>query len=104
MDPNGITQLFAEDATFAMGNGEPAVGRPAILAGSTEFLANIKGLRHTIRSEWTVDDVTIAVADATYTRHDGKEVTIPTASIWHVDGDGLITDYRIYSDPAPLFA
>ncbi|HEX4247916.1 MAG TPA: hypothetical protein VH008_08600 [Pseudonocardia sp.] len=40
----------------------------------------------------------------TYTRLDGGEVTVPAVSIWRVDDDGLIVDYRVFVDQAPLFA
>lgn len=40
----------------------------------------------------------------TYTRRDDKRVTVPTVSIWRVGGGGLITDFRVFYDPAPVFA
>ncbi len=39
----------------------------------------------------------------TYTRTDDSTVTVPVVTIYRADGD-LIDDYRIFIDPAPLFA
>lgn len=38
------------------------------------------------------------------TRRDDKQVTAPAVSISRVDGDGLITEFRVFDDPAPVFA
>lgn len=53
MDPNAPAELFAQDATVVFGNGEPMVGRDAIVARSAAFLATIKGISHYILNEWT---------------------------------------------------
>lgn len=103
-DPHALADLFAEDATMVFGNGEPMVGRAAVVAGSEAFLATVRGLRHHLRNEWTVADTTIAETDVTYTRLDGKDVTLPVVSIWHRGGAGLITDYRVFLDLAPVYA
>jgi hypothetical protein len=104
MDPDAMVPFFAEDATVVMGNNEPLVGLPAIVAANTAYLQLIKGIHHDLRSEWMVDATTIAVADVTYTRLDDKQVTIPAVSIWRVGDDGLIADFRVYYDLAPVFA
>lgn len=104
LDPDAMSALLAEDATMVFGNGDPLVGRAAILAGNIAFLGYVKGLRHEIRREWTVGDTTVAETDVTYTRRDDKQVTVPAVSIWRVGGDGLITDFRVFYDPAPVFA
>lgn len=104
LDPETVVALLAQDATMVFGNGDPLVGREAILAGHIGLLNHIKGLRHEIRREWTVGDTTVAETEVTYTRRDDKQVTIPAVSIWRVGGDGLIVDFRVFYDPAPVFA
>ena len=42
MDPVALAELFAENATMTLGNGEPWVGRDAIVAAVVE-LADITG-------------------------------------------------------------
>ena len=96
--------MFADDGRLVFGNREPLVGREAMIAANVAFFQLIQGVRHQLRNEWTVEAETIAETDVTYTRLDGKEVTVPAVSIWRVDDDGLIVDYRIFIDQAPLFA
>ena len=102
-DIHGLAGLLAEDASMVFGNAEPFVGRDAIVAANNAFFQQIKAVRHHLRNEWTVGDTTIAETEVSYTRFDGKEVTIPAVSIWHLRG-GLIADYRVFYDPAPIFA
>jgi len=104
MDPHALDDVFAEDATMVFGNGEPLVGREAIAAGCGAFLTTVRGLRHRILNEWAVDADTIAETEVTYTRLDGKEVSLPAVSIWRVRDDGLIADYRVFFDVAPIYA
>jgi ketosteroid isomerase-like protein len=104
MDPHALDEVFAEDGTMVFGNGEPLVGREAISAGCGAFLSILQGLRHRILNEWQVDADTIAETEVTYTRLDGKEISIPAVSIWRVRDDGLIASYRVYFDVAPIYA
>jgi hypothetical protein len=89
---------------MVFGNGEPMVGRAAVVAGSEAFLATVRELRHHLRNEWTVAATTIAETDVTYARLNGKDVTIPVVSIWHRGDDDLIIDYRVFLDLAPVYA
>ena len=103
-DVAAVGAKFAEDATMVFGNGDPMHGRAGIEAGNAAIFTTIAGLSHRIRREWTVEDTTIAVTDVTYTRLDGKRVTLPAVSIWRAGADGLIADFRVYADLAPVFA
>ena len=68
------------------------------------FFASLKGLRHEIHSVWTVDgDVVITEMTVHYERLDGQQISLPCANIFRLR-DGLIADYRIFMDVAPLFA
>ena len=104
MDAAESVKLFAESATMTFGNGQPMVSRDAITAGTAIFYSSISGMRHRILNEWNVGQDTIAEAVVTYTRHDGRQVTIPAATIWRVRDDGLITNYRVFIDLAPVYA
>lgn len=99
-----MTALFAADGRFIFGNQEPLVGIEAILGGNAAFFATVQGVAHRINRVFTVDATTIAETDVTYTRLDGKEVTLPTVSIWDVDAAGLITSYQVYADLGPVYA
>ncbi|MEV0349875.1 nuclear transport factor 2 family protein [Nonomuraea sp. NPDC050680] len=103
-DPDKFAQLLAEDATLVFGNAEPTVGREAIAAGLRTFFSTIGGLRHRIVRSWQVDADTIAETEVTYRRLDGKDVGVAAVSVWHTRDDGLISDYRIFIDLAPVYA
>jgi ketosteroid isomerase-like protein len=103
-DPDKFAQLLAEDATLVFGNAEPTVGREAIAAGLRTFFSTIGGLRHRIVRSWQVDADTIAETEVTYRRLDGKDASVAAVSIWRTREDGLISDYRIFIDLAPVYA
>ncbi|TDB82281.1 nuclear transport factor 2 family protein [Micromonospora sp. KC721] len=103
-DADGFAALFAPDGRFTFGNAEPVLGRPAIAEGVTGFFASIRSLRHHIINHWEVAADTVVELAVDYHRLDGRTVTVPAVSIWTRDGAGLITDYRIFVDLAPLFA
>jgi hypothetical protein len=104
MDTAQSVKLFAESATVTFGNGEPMVGREVIATGTADFYSSIAGLHHRILNEWSLGHDTIAEAAVTYIRHDGRQVTIPAATIWRVRDDNLITDYRVFIDLTPVYA
>ncbi|MEV7013157.1 nuclear transport factor 2 family protein [Streptosporangium sp. NPDC051022] len=103
-DPDEFARLLAEDATFVFGNAEPLAGREAVTAGLRTFYSTIGGLRHRIVRNWQVDADIIAETEVTYRRLDGKDVSVVAVSIWRTRDDGLISDYRIFVDLAPLYA
>jgi ketosteroid isomerase-like protein len=104
MQPDSIAAMYAEDARLVFGNAEPLVGRTAITAGIEGFFATINGLRHRVVNDWHVRADTIAEAEVTYRRIDDEHVSVPVVSIWHTGDDGLITDYRVFFDLAPVYA
>lgn len=101
--PQALAELFATDGTAVFGNADPLRGRDAIMAGTEAFLATIAGLSHHIVNEWRIGPDTIVETEVTYLRHDGTSVTVPVASIWRVRNDGLIGEYRVYADLAPVY-
>jgi uncharacterized protein (TIGR02246 family) len=104
MDLDSIAGFFAEDGRVVFGNGDPLVGREAIVSGVQGFFSTIKGLRHRIVNQWSVGAETVAETEVTYRRLDGKSVAIPAVSIWHTRPDGLIDHYRVVFDLAPVYA
>ena len=75
----------------------------AVRQAMAGFFTTISGLKHTILREWRADDMIIQKLDVSYTRHDGETVTIPAVNLLRV-GDGLIANYEIYVDLAPVYA
>lgn len=103
MKIEAFAELFADSGRFVFANAEPLIGRPAIVAGLSGFFSSIQGIRHELVNEWSVDADTTVESLVTYRRPDDKTVTVPAVSIWRPGDDGLITDYRIYVDLAPLY-
>ncbi|HWM17655.1 MAG TPA: nuclear transport factor 2 family protein [Microbacterium sp.] len=103
-DVRGLSELLAEDARAFFGNAEPMIGRDGITAGLSEFYTTIAGVRHDVVNTWTSGAHTIAHATATYRRLDGKQVTVPSATIYHANDAGKIDDYRIFIDLSPVYS
>lgn len=103
MDVDAFVEALSDDVVFTFGNNPPAVGHDQVREGVTGFFSTIAGLTHHIQDIWTVDDVSIAYIDVEYVRQDGGHVTVPNADIlrWR---DGLVYDWRILIDLAPVFA
>jgi uncharacterized protein (TIGR02246 family) len=103
-DAAGFAGFFAPDGHLVFGNDEPLIGRDAIAGGLTSFLSTIGSLRHAVVREWDIEDTCIVELKVTYHRLDGSSVTIPVVSIVRTGQRGLIEDYRVYYDLAPLYA
>ena len=102
-DAEGFAALFAPDGRFVFGNADPILGPAAIAATVGGFFTTIDGLRHQIANRWEVGSDAIAELVVEYRRLDGKLVSVPAVTIFTRDGAGLISDYRIFVDLAPLF-
>lgn len=108
MDADAFVAHFADDAVFRFGNGEPAQGRAAVREALAGFFGAIGGLHHVVtgvwRGEWERGPVLSVETAVTYTRADGSQTpTLPATSTLRLE-DGVIQDYRIFVDAAPLFA
>jgi len=104
LDGPSFAQLFTDTGKLVFANCDPLVGRAQIVEGTSAFYATIAGMHHTIVNEWQVDDTTIVELNVTYDRLDSTTASIPVVSIWHRTPDGLIDDYRVYFDLAPVYA
>jgi len=103
MDAKAFASHLAEGCVLRFGNADELVGRDAIEEAIAGFFTTINGLSHRIVDQWNVDGTTITRLEATYTRKDDRQVTIPAVAIWR-RGDELIDDYRIYVDQAPVYS
>jgi ketosteroid isomerase-like protein len=102
-DIDGFAALLAENVSFRFGNAEPIEGRSNAKQAFTEFLATLAGIHHEVLEEWRTGDVVVQQMTVTYTRHDGKRVTIPACNVLRLDGE-LVVDYQIYADLTPVYA
>ena len=102
-DTERFLGFLTEDATFRFGSAPAACGHEAIAQAVGGFFDSIAGLSHTIDNVWTGPGNVMCEGEVCYTRHDGRQVTIPFADAFDMQG-GKISGYRIYIDMAPLFA
>jgi uncharacterized protein (TIGR02246 family) len=103
-DAKGFAGFFASNGRFVFGNADPIVGREAIADAVDAFFAGLRGLRHQTLNRWDGPAGTVVEAAVEYVRPDGRTVAVPAVSIFACDDTGLVADYRIFVDLAPLFA
>lgn len=94
----------APDAKIFYGNNPPAVGIEAIRGAIGGLWQAIDGLKHRIINVWGDDSRLVLEAATTYSRKDGKDVTVPCVSILERNASGKITELRVHIDMAPVFA
>lgn len=103
-DTATFTKFFSDTGRFVFGNGEPLVGHDAIAEGIGRFFGTIGGLLHEVVNEWVTGPDTVVELQVTYERLDGRSVSVPGVTIFHLDEAGLIDHYRIFIDLAPVYA
>ncbi len=101
-DPARFVSFLAPDARFRYGSAAPVTGRGAIAQAVAGFFGTIEALEHRVLHEWQDADSRVCEGEVTYTRHDGSRITLPFAVVLRPRA-GLIRDYRIYVDIAPLY-
>jgi ketosteroid isomerase-like protein len=102
-DEEATEALIAPDARFRFGSGPVLRDREQRSAGRARLREVISAIRHDLLFLADCDGAVVAEMEVTYTRRDGSQVTLPCANIFRLR-DGLIVDYRIYMDVAPVFA
>lgn len=103
MDADAFAGFLTEDGRFSFGNQPAAKGRAAVREAVGGFFASIAGLQHRIDRVWEDKDSVVCHGEVTYERMDGSSITLPFADVFYLQG-GLISDYRIFMDVAPLYA
>ena len=103
MDADDMASFLTENARFRFGNAEPVTGKKLIRDVVAGFFSTIKALKHKILKVWQFEDTVICQGEVTYTRKDGRLVTVPFMNLFRMDGS-LIHEYLIYNDVSPLFA
>ena len=103
MDTESFVNFIAEDCTFRFGSSPAVSGRDGIRASVNDFFSMCAALRHDLTRIVADDNAVVCEGEVTYTRHDGRKITLPFCNVFEVEG-GLISLYRIYIDIGPLFA
>ena len=109
-DADGFAAAFTPDAWLRFGNAEPLVGREAIRAAIAHFFTHFASLRHEAGPTTLDGDTLVLEAVVTYTRHDGRVVSVHAATVFRLAGTEspgrghpVADQCRIYVDLAPLY-
>lgn len=109
-DAAGFAAAFAPDGWVQFGNWPRTSGRDAITAAIAQFFSGFRSLRHTAVGTWLDGRTLVLEAEVTYLRHDGREVSVPAATIFRLAGEPgtqghpQAKECRIYVDLTPLYA
>ena len=102
-DARRFAAAFTDDGQFRFGNAPPVIGRAAVEAAVAGFFASIHSCRHRVLRFWEGSGSCAMDGLVTYTRLDGRELTLPFANVF-VLRERRIAEYLIFVDVAPLFA
>jgi ketosteroid isomerase-like protein len=102
-DIDGLLAYMAPEATQRIANQEPRRGHEEIRAAHEAFYSAVDGLTHEITGLWEWDGTVVIRINATYARLDGLEVTVPAVTMFR-ESNGLIVEYEVFVDMAPVFA
>jgi ketosteroid isomerase-like protein len=102
-DTERFLGFLVENATFRLGNQPALRGQTVIGAAVQGFFASIKGCRHEVLGSWSDPDGIVCHGRVTYTRADGRQVTVPFANVMLMRGE-RVSDYLVFVDLAPLSA
>ena len=95
--------FFAEDAVFRFANYPPVAGRDGIRAAAERMRQRVQRVAHKMIGMWEQDNVVVCEMEVTYTRLDGKEVSVPCCDTFRLSGDHL-QEMRVYVDVTPVFS
>lgn len=96
---------FSDGAWLRMGNQDKLVGKEAIEAAIGGFWSSIAGLSHRfVRITEADDGLTLLESNIKYDLLNGSAVEVSCMSVIKRNADGLIDEYIIYGDFAPVFA
>jgi ketosteroid isomerase-like protein len=102
-DITSFAGFLTADASFRFGNYPAVRGREAIATSVRAFFDSIAALSHALGEQWSIGDVTICTGTVTYTRRDGRMLTVPFANVFKLRA-GHIHDYQIFVDNSALYA
>ena len=106
VDSKDITRVaawFTEDIVLQFGNAPEILGRDQAIAALGGFTAGLTSLSHCCGRAVENGDEIFMDAAVTYTRLDGKTMTIPAATYKKRRGE-KICELRVYADFSPLYS
>jgi ketosteroid isomerase-like protein len=103
-DLDGFMALLAPDITLRLGSQPELHGQAAVRAAIGGLFGMLAGgIQHRLIAVWGGGDVLAYQAEAAFSLQGGRSVTLPYVNVLRTASDGLVAEYRIHIDPAPLF-
>ena len=102
-DTPRFLDYLADDAGFRYGSAARVTGKAAIREAVDTFFASIASSTHRIERCWEGSGAAVCEGTVQYVRRDARQVELPFCNVLALE-NGRVSDYRIYIDPAPLFA
>ncbi|MGV3768881.1 MAG: nuclear transport factor 2 family protein [Sphingobium phenoxybenzoativorans] len=99
-----LMSWFAQDIDLRIANMPPVIGWSAVEKSFADFWANLSGMSHRAEELVVKGDNGAQMSIVTYTRKDGKTVSMPVASHIRRNASGKFDRLWIYIDINPLFA
>jgi ketosteroid isomerase-like protein len=105
-DVDNVVPFLDDHMKFRFGNADPLLDLQTFRSMVIEFNASLGGIRHEIKSLWTIPEerVVVAVLVVHYTRLDGSQISLPCCDVFQLGADHKITSYDIFMDINPVFA
>lgn len=100
---DAFVSFLTDGGTFQFGNGPAVRGKAAVHQLVAGFFASIAGCAHRLVHLWNDGEHVATQGEVTYTRLDGRLVTVPFVNVFRMRGDA-IDEYLIHIDNTPLFA
>ena len=101
-DEQAVRRWLADEVTLRVANRQMVEGRDTVLEGLRQFWDSIAAMSHEVTNLIEAGDEAFVESLVTYTRLDGRTVTVPAAT-WIERRDGKVAAQRVYIDLQPLF-
>ncbi len=98
-----FVSYLTDDASFAMGDAEPVVGKENIREAVGGFFQSIKSLSHDVGEIIENGSKVVTPGYVTYTRHDDSQLTVKFCNVFTFVNDE-IKGYDVYIDLSRLYA
>lgn len=95
-------QFFADNCVYRVANQPPVHGKEELAQAAGRFRGMVKRVEHRVLSIWSSAERVACELEATYTRQDGQQVSIPCLDIFTFAG-GKISSLQIFADLSPVF-
>ena len=99
-----LMNWMSESIDLRIANMPPVLGWEAVKQSFADFWSNLSGMSHKREALIVDGDHAAQMSIVTYTRKDGKLVSMPVASHILKNKDGKFERLWIYIDISPLFA